>query len=58
MSSFNVRAKDLYERLGYSIVGELKDFIVTGHSEWLLRKTRGPLSEFEPQLGREPGTTA
>jgi ribosomal-protein-alanine N-acetyltransferase len=43
VSSFNPRAKVLYERLGYAVVGELKDFMVVGHSEWLLRKTIGPL---------------
>ena len=43
VSSFNPRARALYERLGYETVGELKDFVVRGHSEWLLRKTVGPL---------------
>jgi len=44
VSSFNHRAKALYERLGYEVVGELRDYIVQGHSEWLLRKTTGPLA--------------
>ena len=44
-SSFNPAARRLYERLGYHVVGELTDFIVRGHSEILLRKTTGPLSE-------------
>ena len=48
VSSFNTRARALYERLGYEVVGELRDYIVRGHSEWLLRKTTGPLSEFAP----------
>jgi ribosomal-protein-alanine N-acetyltransferase len=48
VSSFNARAKALYERLGYDVIGELKDYIVRGHSEWLLRKTRGPLAGFTP----------
>jgi ribosomal protein S18 acetylase RimI-like enzyme len=43
VSSFNPRARALYERLGYETIGELKDFVVRGHSEWLLRKTIGPL---------------
>ena len=43
VSSFNHRARALYEQLGYETVGELKDYIVRGHSEWLMRKTRGPL---------------
>lgn len=43
VSSFNHRAQKFYERLGYQRVGELKDFLVQGQSEILLRKTRGPL---------------
>lgn len=49
VSSFNKEAQRLYEKLGYEIVGELKDYIVSGHSEILLRKTVAPLSEFQPQ---------
>jgi ribosomal-protein-alanine N-acetyltransferase len=43
VSSFNHDARRLYERLGYQVIGELTDYIVRGHSEILLRKTRGPL---------------
>lgn len=43
VSSFNNRALDLYTRHGYEIIGELKDYIISGHSEILLRKTCGPL---------------
>jgi ribosomal protein S18 acetylase RimI-like enzyme len=46
VSSFNPSARRLYERLGYEVVGELKDYIVSGHSEILMRKTTGPLTEF------------
>jgi len=46
VSSFNDRARALYERLGYRYVGEFADFIVSGHSELLYRKTRGPWSGF------------
>ena len=49
VSSFNHRAQKFYERLGYESVGELPDFLVPGHSEILLRKTRGPLLGFLPQ---------
>jgi ribosomal-protein-alanine N-acetyltransferase len=45
-SSFNPGAQRLYERLGYEVIGELKDYIVPGHSEMLLRKTIGPLTEW------------
>src|SRR5919201_6257197 len=44
VSSFNGGARRLYERLGYEVVGELRDYIVAGHSEILLRKTTGPLT--------------
>ena len=43
VSDFNPGARRLYERLGYRPVGELFDYLVAGHSELLLRKTRGPL---------------
>ena len=46
VSSFNEGARRLYERLGYTGVGELTDYIVQGQSEILLRKTRGPLADF------------
>jgi ribosomal protein S18 acetylase RimI-like enzyme len=47
VSSFNERAQKLYLRLGYEVVGELRDFIVPGHSEILLRKTIGPMRGFK-----------
>jgi ribosomal protein S18 acetylase RimI-like enzyme len=43
VSSFNPRARELYERLGYEFIGELKDYLVRGHSELLMRKTIGPI---------------
>lgn len=48
VSSFNTHAQKLYERLGYQRVGELPDFVVSGHSEFLMRKTRGPWLSFKP----------
>lgn len=47
VSSFNQNAYRLYERLGYSIVGELKDYIVKGYSELLLRKSKGAWADFQ-----------
>jgi ribosomal protein S18 acetylase RimI-like enzyme len=46
VSSFNHRAHALYERLGYETIGELRDFIVQGYHERLMRKTTGPLAGF------------
>lgn len=48
VSTFNQGARKLYERLGYAVVGELKEFMIRGHGELLLRKTRGPWLEFRP----------
>ena len=47
VSSFNKAAQQLYERLGYEVIGELKEYIVSEHSEILLRKTIAPLTEFK-----------
>jgi ribosomal protein S18 acetylase RimI-like enzyme len=43
VSSFNEAAQRFYARLGYRTVGRLEDFLVNGHDEFLLRKTRGPV---------------
>jgi ribosomal protein S18 acetylase RimI-like enzyme len=43
VSDFNTEAQGFYAKLGYRRVGELKDFIIAGHSEILLRKTIGPI---------------
>ena len=50
VSSINPRARQLYERLGYTLVGELGDYLVRGHSEFLMRKSVGPLAEFEKEV--------
>jgi len=49
VSSFNPRAQQLYARLGYERIGELKDYVIAGASEFLLRKSIGPKSTFQPQ---------
>ncbi len=38
VSSFNTRARALYERHGYRLVGELPDYVVDGYSELLMGK--------------------
>jgi ribosomal-protein-alanine N-acetyltransferase len=55
VSSINPRARQLYERLGYALVGELDDYLVRGHSEFLMRKSVAPLAEFLPAA--QPGPT-
>ena len=42
VSSFNTRARKLYESFGFKLVGELDNFIKEGFSEFLFRKTVGP----------------
>jgi ribosomal protein S18 acetylase RimI-like enzyme len=59
VSSFNPAAQRFYRNLGYEVVGELKDYIVNGHSEILLRKSIASLTEFrrniKPRHRHEPG---
>jgi [ribosomal protein S18]-alanine N-acetyltransferase len=58
VTSFNDRARTLYERLGYQYVGELPDFFVRGVSELLYRKTRGSWADFKRETTINPvGTT-
>ena len=45
VSSFNPDAKRFYLKLGYQVVGELKNYLVEGHNEILMRKTTGPILE-------------
>jgi [ribosomal protein S18]-alanine N-acetyltransferase len=46
VSEFNTRAQAFYQRLGYERVGELKNYVLPGKSEILLRKTIASKSEF------------
>lgn len=52
VSSFNTEAQRFYQRLGYEQAGVLKNYLVEGHDEILMRKTTGPiLSEpFSPGM--------
>ena len=38
VSSFNTRARELYERRGYRQVGEFRDYVIPGASEILMHK--------------------
>jgi len=49
VSSFNMGARRLYERLGFEYIGAFKNYIVDGHDELLYRKTLGPISTFAPR---------
>ncbi len=49
VSSFNKRARLFYKRLGYKKTGTLKDFLVKGADEYLLRKSKGPLRKTKYQ---------
>ncbi|HSN67980.1 MAG TPA: GNAT family N-acetyltransferase [Thermoanaerobaculia bacterium] len=46
VTSFNEGAKRLYERSGYEVVGVLRDYLVRGYDEILMRKTIGPIDEY------------
>ncbi len=52
VSSFNRDAQRLYRRAGYEVVGRLRDYVVAGHDEILMRKTLGPLSQSTTQRTR------
>ena len=49
VSSFNPNAKRFYLNIGYEFIGELKNLVVDGHSELLMRKSIGPMHNFEPE---------
>ncbi|NUN09260.1 MAG: GNAT family N-acetyltransferase [Ignavibacteriaceae bacterium] len=45
VSDFNPGAIDYYLNLGYEKIGEIKDYLVNGKREFIMRKTAGPLKE-------------
>lgn len=47
VSSFNRAAQRFYKRMGYKRVGTIPDYIVKGHSEHLMRKSRGPINGYK-----------
>ncbi|MBK9727037.1 MAG: GNAT family N-acetyltransferase [Saprospiraceae bacterium] len=50
VTSFNHQAQKLYYRLGYEKIGELKNHIIEGADEYILRKQGSPTSEFKPTV--------
>lgn len=48
VSHFNTRALSLYQSLGFTLVGTLKDFLMPGYDELLLRKSIGPRIGYTP----------
>jgi len=45
-SDFNDTVRAVYESLGYEQVGILKEYMIPGHDEVLMRKTTGPVMTF------------
>src|SRR5215471_1079994 len=48
VSSFNRAAQRFYKRMGFKRVGTISEYIIKGHSEYLMRKTRGPINGYRP----------
>ncbi len=47
VSGFNHEAQRFYHALGYSVVGVLDDYLISGQSEILMRKTIAPINDFQ-----------
>lgn len=54
VSSFNSGARRVYERLGFELVGTLRELLVSGHDELLLRKNKGSWEAFNRASAAEP----
>lgn len=46
-SDFNSSVRTLYEHLGYSVVGEMPEYMIPGHAEILMRKSIGPVMTYK-----------
>ena len=47
VSSYNPGAQKFYARLGYERIGVLREYVIDGHDEILMRKTTGPFRTFK-----------
>lgn len=52
VSDFNTRAQAFYRRLGYTRVGALADYVMPGITEYLYRKTQGPIDRVRGTTSR------
>ncbi|MES2780780.1 MAG: N-acetyltransferase [Bacteroidota bacterium] len=50
VSSFNDGAQKLYYSLGFEKIGELKDHLIAGSDEYILRKQTCPAADFRPNV--------
>lgn len=46
VSDFNEKARHLYEKRGYQLLGKLENYLENGFTELLLRKTIGSINDF------------
>ena len=46
VSDFNEKARKLYEKRGYQLLGKLENYLEKGFTELLLRKTIGSINDF------------
>ncbi len=44
VSDFNTEAQMFYQKRGYKKVGELEDYYKKGITEWIYRKSKGPIA--------------
>ena len=60
VSGFNRFAQRFYRRHGYAQVGELRDYLVPGEAELLMRKSIGPIYRFrrEPEIPEAAGSVS
>jgi ribosomal protein S18 acetylase RimI-like enzyme len=55
VSDFNRRAQTFYRRQGYTRIGAIPGYVVPGITEYLFRKTRGPVAARSRQGARTRG---